>query len=214
MTIFDHHTVPDCPVSRSERARESSGSSDETPRVVLRGNSPTSSAPVDVATEKRMPADARQHAPTRAPFEAHRPVSDLQKVRRALGAFYHEVTLNTREVVLGWRGRAEIDVRVYTSVSKNTHMFHDTGTDCIRVVVFDLRAHRKIEQWSCNLNRTGHLLERLGEKAGAALLHASFRPRCPECQEDSLVISALVEDDPQHWACDTPHCSGVVDIAD
>ena len=155
-------------------------------------------------------------SPSKAP---HPPETDaegvnsgitLGDVKRVLGAFYKLLpSVSAGEYVFGWCGRAEIDIRIHTTIDKQTQKLRPSGTDAIRIVLFDLRARRKIHPWTVTLRRAGsHVLDRLQKEAGAALLRASFRPHCPHCRKDAMCITPLAETTKQSWRCRTPDCSG------
>jgi len=116
----------------------------------------------------------------------------LEDIKKTLGAFYKvQHSVSAGEYVFGWCGRAQIDIRIHTTIDKQTQRLRPSGTDAIRIVLFDLRARRKIQPWTVTLPRSGtHLLDRLQKEAGAALLRASIRPYCPTCGQDTLCITA------------------------
>ena len=118
-----------------------------------------------------------------APLERLNSEITLGDVMRILGAFYKvQHSVSAGEYVFGWCGRAQIDIRIHTTIDKQTGRLRPSGTDAIRIVLFDLRVRRKIHLWTVTLRRSGtHLLERLQKEAGAALLRASSRPYCPTC---------------------------------
>ena len=158
-------------------------------------------------------AQPNPDAQTDAPHPSfERPNSDitLEDVKRILGAFYKvQHSGSAGEYVFDWCGRAEIDIRIHTSVDKQTRRLRPSGTDAIRIVLFDLRARRKIHPWTVTLRRAGtHLLDRLQKEAGAALLRASFRPFCPRCRHDSLCVTPAIEDTIQSWRCTEIGCKG------
>ena len=115
------------------------------------------------------------------------------------------------EIIYSWTSPADIDVKVFTSVDARTGLARPIGEDAIRIVVYDKRAKRKIALWSVELKRTGNWQIRVREKAGAAIIRASYRPLCPICRQDSLIIYGRPE--AQFWGCsDYPNCGGTFDL--
>lgn len=115
------------------------------------------------------------------------------------------------EIIYSWTSPADIDVKVFTSVDARTGLARSLGEDAIRVVVYDKRAKRKIVSWSVELKRTGNWQIRLREKAGAAILRASYRPHCPVCHQDTMIIYGRPE--AQFWGCSNyPKCGGTADL--
>jgi hypothetical protein len=111
------------------------------------------------------------------------------------------------EIIYSWTSPADIDVKVFTSIDARTGLARPVGDDAIRIVVYDKRAKRKIVSWSVELKRVGNWQVRLREKAGAALLHASYRPHCPVCHQDTVIIFGRPE--AQFWGCSNyPKCGG------
>jgi hypothetical protein len=111
------------------------------------------------------------------------------------------------EIIYSWTSPADIEIKVFTSVDARTGLARPIGKDAIRIVVFDKRAGRKIVTWSVELKRTGSWQIRLREKAGAAILHASYRPHCPACRQDSMIVYGRPE--AQFWGCSNyPKCGG------
>jgi hypothetical protein len=158
-------------------------------------------------------AEPNPAALTDAPHASvDRPNSDitLEDVKRILGAFYKvQHSVSAGEYVFGWCGRAQIDIRIHTTIDKQTRRLRPSGTDAIRIVLFDLRARRKIHPWTVTLRRAGnHLLDRFQKEAGAALLRASFRPFCPRCRQDSMCVTQVIEDTLQSWRCTEVGCKG------
>ena len=134
----------------------------------------------------------------------------FEDVKRSLGALYRvQHSVSAGEFVFGWCGRAQIDVRIHTTIDKQTRRLRPSGTDAIRIVLFDLRARRKIDPWAVTPRRSGtQLLDRLQKEAGAALLRASLRPYCPTCRQDSLCVTPASKDAPQSWRCTNLGCTG------
>ena len=115
------------------------------------------------------------------------------------------------EIIYSWTSPADIDVKVFTSVDARTGLARPIGEDAIRIVVYDKRAKRKIVPWSVELKRTGNWQIRLREKAGAAILRASYRPHCPVCHQDTMIVYGRPE--AQFWGCSNyPKCSGTSDL--
>jgi ribosomal protein L37AE/L43A len=136
----------------------------------------------------------------------------IDRMRLALGAFFQSIETNAAEYVFSWAGtRSAIDIKIFTAVDKRTGRARPTGEDTIRIIVFDKRAHLKIESWSHIVKRSGpNILQRLREKAGAALLRASFRPRCPSCNLDTMRVkrTALLE----VWFCSDQSCNATMPL--
>lgn len=133
----------------------------------------------------------------------------VQIVRACLAAFFEQVHQYTRgEIVYGWEygprfgARADLGllVKVYTSISGQSLRAHPIGDDAIRVLVYDRRSKRKVEAWSCRINRTGDWPKRLRRLAGEAVMRATYRPRCKRCQEQP---ECEVRGNPgeQFWGC-------------
>lgn len=115
------------------------------------------------------------------------------------------------EIIYSWTSPADIDVKVFTSVDARTGLARPIGEDAIRIVVYDKRAKRKIVSWSVELRRTGNWQIRLREKAGAAILRTSYRPHCPVCRQDTMIIYGRPE--AQFWGCSNyPKCGGTADL--
>jgi hypothetical protein len=115
------------------------------------------------------------------------------------------------EIIYSWTSPADIDIKVFTSVDARTGLARPVGEDAIRIVVYDKRAKRKIVSWSIELKRTTGWHTRLQEKTGAAILRASYRPRCPVCRQDTIIIYG--RPDAQFWGCsDYPACDGALDL--
>jgi transcriptional regulator with XRE-family HTH domain len=115
------------------------------------------------------------------------------------------------EVIYSWTSPADIDVKVFTSVDARTGLARPLGEDAIRIVAYDKRAKRKIVSWSTELRRIGRWQLRLREKVGAAILHASYRPRCPVCRQETMIIYGRPE--MQFWGCSSyPRCRGTSDL--
>jgi hypothetical protein len=115
------------------------------------------------------------------------------------------------EIIYSWTSSADIDVKVFTSIDARTGLARPIGEDAIRIVVYDQRAKRKIIAWSVELKRTGSWHTRLQEKTGAAILRASFRPHCPGCHQDTMIIYG--RPDAQFWGCSNyPKCGGTSDL--
>ena len=111
------------------------------------------------------------------------------------------------EIIYSWTSLADIDVKVFTSVDARTGLARPIGEDAIRIVVYDKRAKRKIVIWSVELKRTGNWQIRIREKSGAAILRASYRPHCPVCHQDTMIIYGRPE--AQFWGCSNyPKCGG------
>jgi transcriptional regulator with XRE-family HTH domain len=137
--------------------------------------------------DRRGSKGGREGAPLTAGEEI--PVN-VQVVRACLAAFFEQVHERTRgEIVYGWEyGRrfgAKEDmgllVKVYTSISGQSLRARPIGDDAIRVLVYDRRSKRKVEAWSCRINRTGDWPKRLRRLAGEAVMRATYRPRCRRC---------------------------------
>jgi hypothetical protein len=115
------------------------------------------------------------------------------------------------EIIYSWTSPADIDVKVFTSIDARTGLARPIGEDAIRIVVYDKRAKRKIVAWSFELKRVGNWQVRLREKAGSALLCASYRPHCPACRQDTVIIFGRNE--AQFWGCSNyPKCLGILDL--
>jgi hypothetical protein len=115
------------------------------------------------------------------------------------------------EVIYSWTSPADIDVKVFTSVDARTGLARPVGKDAIRIVVYDKRAKRKIVPWSVELKRVGTWQVRLRENAGAAILRASYRPHCPACHQNTMIIFGRPI--AQFWGCPNyPNCSGTCDL--
>jgi hypothetical protein len=115
------------------------------------------------------------------------------------------------EIIYSWTSPAEIDVKVFTSIDARTGLARPTGEDAIRIVVYDKRARRKIVSWSVELKRVGNWQARMREKTGAAVIRASFRPRCPGCKQDTMIIFGRNE--AQFWGCSNyPKCRGTFNL--
>lgn len=111
------------------------------------------------------------------------------------------------EIIYSWTSPADIDVKVFTSIDARTGLARPIGEDAIRIVVYDKRAKRKIVLWSVEMKRTGNWQIRIREKAGAAILRASYRPHCPFCHQDNMIIYG--RPDAQFWGCSNyPKCGG------
>lgn len=111
------------------------------------------------------------------------------------------------EIIYSWTSPTDIDVKVFTSVDARTGLARPIGEDAIRIVVYDKRAKRKIALWSVELKRAGNWQIRVREKAGAAILRASYRPHCPVCHQDTMIIYG--RPDAQFWGCSNyPKCGG------
>ncbi len=129
------------------------------------------------------------------------------QVRDVFGSLYaRDNKMASGEFVFAYCCEADIDVKIFTTIDKKTGLARRASSDAIRIVVFDLRAKRKIKAWSFEMKRTRGVLSRLREKAGAALLRASVRPRCPVCRMDSLQIDE--REDNQVWVCTNEPCKG------
>jgi hypothetical protein len=173
-------------------------------------SSDASSPPLASDPQTAEPHQATPGHLSESPVERLNSHITFEDVKRSLGAFYKvQHSVSAGEFVFGWCGRAQIDIRIHTTIDKQTRRLRPSGTDAIRIVLFDLRARRKIDPWSLTLRRSGsHLLDRLQKEAGAALLRASLRPYCPMCRQDSLCVTPASQDTPQSWRCTNLGCKG------
>jgi hypothetical protein len=133
------------------------------------------------------------------------------QMHACLRGLFRRTDRDRAEIIYSWISPADIDVKVFTSVDARTGLARPVGEDAIRIVVYDKRAKRKIVSWSVELRRVGNWQVRLREKAGAAILHASYRPPCPVCHQDTMIIYGRPE--AQFWGCSSyPECSGSSDL--
>jgi hypothetical protein len=115
------------------------------------------------------------------------------------------------EIIYSWTSPVDVDVKIFTSVDARTGLARPRGEDAIRIVVYDKRAKRKIVSWSTELKRVGSWQARLMEKAGAAIIRASYRPQCPTCRQDTMIIYGRPE--AQFWGCSNyPKCGSTSDL--
>lgn len=108
------------------------------------------------------------------------------------------------EIVFTYNSSCDIEVRVYTSLAASTGRARPIGEDAIRIVVFDLKAKRKIGPWSTKMNRVGDCLGRLEAAVGQALLRAKKRPTCIKCQSPMKICG---KSESVFWGCSSfPAC--------
>lgn len=132
--------------------------------------------------------------------------------RACLAAFF-KLTVSGKEFVFHWSyADAEtgapigFEIKVYTSIDARSREARPAGEDAIRVVVFDERSRRKVEAWSCTINRVGAWPLRVSEKVGAAINRATWRPKCPDCEVECVVDwrqppGGTREESEQFWCC-------------
>jgi hypothetical protein len=119
----------------------------------------------DLQTTEPNPA-----ALTDAPYASlDRPNSDmtLEDVKRILGAFdkvQHSVSAG--EFVLGWCGRAQIEIRIHTTIDKQTRRLRPSGTDAIRIVLFDPASPEEDPSLGGNATQIGQSSTRSVSKGG------------------------------------------------
>lgn len=129
------------------------------------------------------------------------------QMHACLRGLFKRTDRDKAEIIYSWRSPADIDVKIFTSIDVRTGIARPVGEDAIRIIVYDKRAKRKIVSWSSELKRIGNWQIRLREKAGAALLRASYRPYCPVCRQDTMIIFGRPE--AQFWGCSNyPKCAG------
>lgn len=133
------------------------------------------------------------------------------QMHACLRGLFKRTDRDKAEIIYSWVSPADIDVKVFTSVDARTGLARPVGEDAIRIVVYDKRAKRKIVSWSVDLKRTGSWQIRLREKVGAAILRTSYRPHCPVCRQDTMIIYGRPE--AQFWGCfNYPKCGGTSDL--
>lgn len=133
------------------------------------------------------------------------------QMQACLRGMFRRTDREKAEIIYSWTSPADIDVKVFTSVDARTGLARPLGEDAIRIVAYDKHARRKIVSWSAELKRVSGWQMRLREKVGAAILHASYRPRCPVCRQQTMIIYGRPE--MQFWGCSNyPSCRGTSDL--
>lgn len=134
-----------------------------------------------------------------APHET--PVT-LPNVRANIPDFFSRIYTRTPgEIVYRWEyEQTGLLVKVYSSINSETMKAYPTGLDALRVIVFDRRSERKVEAYSCRINRTGDWPKRLRRMTGEAVVRATRRPRCPRCQQHPEMLVRGLRGS-QFWSC-------------
>ena len=129
---------------------------------------------------------------------------------QCLGPEFARTDRQNTEISFTYTSGCQIEVKVWTTLDARTGRAKPLGSDAIRVVVYDVRAKRKIMAWSSVHKRVGDCMDRLEAVVGLAVLRAKKRPRCFKCNTP-LKICGYNED--QFWGCPNyktaRHCDGL-----
>lgn len=134
--------------------------------------------------------------------------------KQCLGRDFKRTESSKQEISFGYSSPCQVEVRVWTTLDSSTGRARPLGSDAIRVVLFDRRAGRKIEAWSCVLKRVGDCLDRLEAVVGHAVLRAKKRPTCSKCGEPLHICG---KPDDQFWGCpnyySSKRCTGARNLS-